>query len=79
MRKLRLDPERLRVETFLTDESDGRRGTVAAQSFIPTADPFACPGEATPNCAGNTDDVHVYTCGVSCVAMCFETGSRCLN
>jgi hypothetical protein len=74
MKKLRLDPETLRVESFASrDEAEKARGTVQAQSFIPTGDPFATSCQnATGYC--QSTDYHVYTCGESCVNMCFHTG-----
>ncbi len=75
MPKLKLDPETLRVESFMArDEPSTARGTVRAQSFIPTGDPFAatCNGGASQNCMDT--DYHVNTCGESCVNMCFHTG-----
>ena len=75
MPKLRLDPDALRVESFKPrDEPSTARGTVRAQSFIPTGDPFAgtCNGGASMYC--QPTDYHVYTCGESCVNMCFHTG-----
>jgi hypothetical protein len=77
MPKLKLDPETLRVESFVArGEPSTARGTVRAQSFIPTGDPFAatCNGGASLNCEAT--DYHVYTCGESCVNMCFHTGAN---
>jgi hypothetical protein len=75
MPKLKLNPESLSVESFVArSEPSTARGTVRAQSFIPTADPYAatCNGGASQNC--QETDYHVYTCGESCVNMCFHTG-----
>lgn len=79
MRKLKLDPANLRVESFAAVNADPRgRGTVQAQSFVPTGDPFATSCEnATPYC--QPTDFHVDTCGNSCVNMCFNTGARCVD
>jgi hypothetical protein len=79
MRKLKLDLATLRVESFAADEAATRRsGTVQAQSFVPTGDPFATSCEvATPYC--QPTDFHVDTCGNSCVNMCFETGPNCVD
>jgi hypothetical protein len=79
MRKLKLDLATLRVESFAADGAEsGRGGTVQAQSFVPTGDPFATSCEnATPNC--QPTDFHVDTCGNSCVNMCFETGPGCVD
>jgi len=75
MPKLKLDPDTLRVESFAArGELSPVRGTVRAQSFIPTGDPFAatCNGGASMYCQDT--DYHVNTCGESCVNMCFHTG-----
>jgi hypothetical protein len=74
MRKLTLDPDKLRVESFAADEGDAApRGTVEARSFVTIHSPNApCGSEATPNC--QPTDYHVYSCGVSCIEMCFLTG-----
>lgn len=75
MRKLKLDPEALRVESFAAAvEPDAAAGTVHANSFV-TDNPYVgpCSGEATQNC--QPTDHHLYSCGVSCVDMCFPTGT----
>lgn len=71
MKKLRLDPDSLRVESFAAERGTRSRGTVAANSFV-TFNGQVCSGEATPNCVST--DVHLYTCGNSCINMCFPTG-----
>ncbi|HSU14937.1 hypothetical protein [Longimicrobium sp.] len=79
MRKLKLDPETLRVESFTArDDARGAKGTVQAQSFLPTADPFATScQDATAYC--QETDFHWNTCGNSCVNMCFNTGPSCVD
>lgn len=73
MKKLKLDPESLRVDSFSAEHlSTSRRGTVAANSFV-TDGVTVCSGEASQNC--QSTDVHLYTCGNSCVNMCFPTGN----
>jgi hypothetical protein len=65
MRKLKLDPDTLRVESFTArDAAPDAKGTVRAQSFIPTGDPFAATcQDASANC--QETDYHWNTCGVS--------------
>jgi len=79
MRKLKLDLATLRVESFAADHAGpGRSGTVQAQSFVPTGDPFATScQDFTPNC--QETDFHWNTCGNSCVNMCFNTGPGCVD
>jgi hypothetical protein len=79
MRKLKLDLATLRVESFAADVAGSHRGgTVQAQSFVPTGDPFATScQDFTPNC--QPTDFHVETCGNSCVNMCFNTGPGCVD
>jgi hypothetical protein len=74
--KLRLEIDGLRVESFAPGAASAEaRGTVRAQSFVPTGDPFACPGEATSQCQPTNH--HLATCGVSCAEMCHATGIDC--
>jgi hypothetical protein len=62
MRKLKLDPEALRVETFATRPSAAARpGTVRAHATLD----FDC--EPT--------GIHYDSCDVSCWWMCFPTGN----
>jgi hypothetical protein len=71
MKKLKLDPEALRVDSFsAADAEKAQRGTVAGRSFV-TNGVTVCSGGATPNCQ-NTD-VHLASCGNSCVNMCFPS------
>jgi hypothetical protein len=75
MRKLRLDPEALRVESFApSGETTAEEGTVRAHSYV-TVDPYvnACSEPASQYCMET--DFHWYTCGNSCVNMCFPTGN----
>ncbi|HEU0052712.1 MAG TPA: hypothetical protein VFQ39_06030 [Longimicrobium sp.] len=74
MRKLKLDPDGLRVETFAPQPRDGRaEGTVAAHSFV-TVDGGInpCSEPASQQCMAS--DKAIFTCGSSCVNMCFATG-----
>jgi hypothetical protein len=80
MRKLKLDLGTLRVESFAAEIAGSRRGgTVQAQSFIPTGDPFAasCQQDVSSNC--QETDFHWNTCGNSCVNMCHATGPGCVD
>lgn len=75
MRKLHLDPETLRVESFTPrDEPQAAKGTVQAHSYV-TDNPYvsACSEPASQYCMET--DYHWYTCGNSCVNMCFPTGN----
>ena len=58
MRKLKLDPERLQVESFDVPAQGRMRGTVRAHESYP------CPMET---------DYQYYTCGNSCIDMCIHT------
>ena len=58
MRKLHLDTDALRVESFETEAGgQGRGGTVHGQSFVPPTEAFACTNYGT--CQGTC----VQTCG----------------
>jgi hypothetical protein len=74
MRKLKLDPEMLAVESFAADEgAPALRGTVEAQSYVTFGMPNgACSEPASQQC--QETDFHWYTCGNSCINMCFHTG-----
>jgi hypothetical protein len=79
MKKLMLDPDALRVETFATDDLASGRGTVAGAAA------WRATGTAKPDCddsgAGtcgysfcgedtcNTCDYDTY-CGESCILVC---------
>jgi hypothetical protein len=72
MKKLTLDPESLRVESFAADDDAWAvRGTVEAHSFI-TLDVGPCSEPASQHC--QPTDFHWNTCGVSCWYACFPTG-----
>jgi len=72
MKKLKLDPEALRVESFSADRDAGAaRGTVDAHSYI-SHEIGACSEPASIHC--QPTDFHWNTCGVSCWYMCFPTG-----
>jgi hypothetical protein len=73
MRKIRLDPETLRVETFAPREDETEAiGTVHANSYVTIPDVSACSEPASQYCVET--DFHWNTCGNSCVNMCFPTG-----
>ncbi|HEU0301301.1 MAG TPA: hypothetical protein VFR37_17685 [Longimicrobium sp.] len=73
MRKLRLDPEMLHVESFAPrDEGGGAGGTVHANSFVSDMVPSGCCEPASQHC--QETDYHWNTCGNSCIDMCFNTG-----
>ena len=74
MRKLRLDPEMLAVGSFAADEAEeAPRGTVDAHSYVTFGAPnAACSEPASPHC--QETDFHWYTCGNSCINLCFHTG-----
>lgn len=73
MNKLRLDPDRLRVESFTPDASSAQgTGTVRGHSFVTFNYQLCGSGDASRNCMET--DYHWYTCGVSCVDMCHHTG-----
>jgi len=62
MKKLQLDPETLRVESFRAERAAGRpRGTVRAQ--------------ATYDYDCQPTGIHYDSCDVSCWWMCFPTGN----
>ena len=68
------------VETVAVAETDWpffyyATGTVRAYSYV-TVDPNvnACSEPASQNC--QPTDVHLYSCGVSCIDMCLQTGTQ---
>lgn len=68
MRKLRLDPESLRVESFRTSaDGDGARGTVRGHDY----DTYYCTAPATYNYPGCNTDNASWT-KASCYAPCLE-------
>lgn len=72
MTKLKLDPETLAVESFAAQEpADDATGTVRGHSFV-TVDYRLCGGDQSAECIET--DFHWYTCGNSCINMCFHTG-----
>ena len=83
MRKLKLDPDALRVESFAADEDErAARGTVQARSWYVTVDPYqnACGSDnGSMNC--QETDFDWYTCGNSCINFCRLTGNdaTCIN
>jgi len=69
MRKLTLDPETLRVESFLTAATSTARGTVrGAQQLgvITVADLPARDSECTGPCMSNQSECPILSCGSSC-------------
>ena len=69
MRKLKLDTENLRVDTFKTaPDTEPARGTVHARG---ETDETSCPHTGFP-----CYETHYnwYTCGVSCQFACLMTG-----
>jgi hypothetical protein len=75
MQKLKLDPEMLAVESFVPDEhADDAIGTVRGHSFV-TVNPYEPCGSGDPSANCMETDFHWYTCGNSCVNMCFLTGT----
>ncbi len=77
MHKLKLDLDRLVVESFDTDASDSaRRGTVRALSGF-TVGPFTCVVETCDTCYDSC-----YSCGGSCGGGCTNgpsCGSTCVD
>ena len=71
MKKLTLDLDALRVETF--DAGPGRpgRGTVAANQVVTGVFPL-CSGADSTAC--EPTDERLYTCAPSCERMCHATG-----
>lgn len=71
MRKLKLDPDALRVETFgASAASTAPRGTVASRSWVSDV-VNACSEPASQYC--QPTDYHWNTCGSSCVEMCLAS------
>jgi hypothetical protein len=79
MRKLKLDPEALRVESFaVRGEAITLGGTVRAHGY--TDDPnLGCSDPASERC--QETDWYWFSCGDSCVNMCLPTGNdpRCIK
>jgi hypothetical protein len=70
MKKLKLDAEALRVESFAVRDGRGdAKGTVAARSFVSDLQPCSEP----PSVHCLPTDPHLNTCGGSCVEMCDAT------
>jgi hypothetical protein len=74
MHKIKLDPEALRVESFVADVTEpALRGTVEAHASITYGEPNVCGSDpASQQCLET--DYHWYTCGESCINMCLHTG-----
>ena len=71
MRKLKLDAESLRVESFTANGVTDDRGTVNANSFVTFEPGNACSEPASQYCMET--DYHWNTCGNSCIEMCFAS------
>lgn len=72
MRKLKLDPETLHVESFASgDAGEASRGTVRGRSYVTFEPNAACGSDASQNC--QPTDFHYNTCGNSCINMCLWT------
>jgi hypothetical protein len=79
MKKLMLDPDALRVETFATDDLPSRRGTVAGaaawlgrRTAMPDCDESGAGSCGYSFCGDdscNTCDADTY-CGSSCILVC---------
>lgn len=70
MKKLKLDPELLHVESFTPDAGPAQSaGTVRAHSFI-TVNYQPCGSDA-PSAECVQTDWHWYTCGHSCLNKCY--------
>lgn len=83
MRKLKLDTETLRVETFPASEPlEAQRGTVRARNYTDccgTGAGSCLQGETEGSCMHTGYPCHEthynwYTCGVSCWYACLQTG-----
>jgi hypothetical protein len=73
MRKMRLDPDALRVDSFAAGEAAFlATGTVKAQSFVPTGDPFAATCQPPPS--AQCSNSPIGGCGPSGRLKCFNTG-----
>jgi hypothetical protein len=78
MKKLMLDPDALRVETFATDERTAGRGTVAGAAWLETGTAMPDCDESGAGscgytfCGGDTCDTCDYNtyCGKSCILVC---------
>jgi len=69
MRKLTLDPESLRVESFLTAASTAARGTVRGAQVGLATDPVLPGGGdtgCTEPCMSNGSDCPILSCGSDC-------------
>jgi hypothetical protein len=62
MRKIRLDPDALRVDSFDTGEDRPPEGTVFAHATPPTM----CGATCAPTCATNCDCTFALSCPVRC-------------
>jgi len=89
MKKLKLELDELKVESFQTDRGASARGTVRGQGEgsyelgCPTMDPSCngscegtCPGSCVGTCGGSCYGSCDATC-FSCDYSCYESGCRC--
>lgn len=75
MKKLRLDPDQLRVESYTPAESQAAlRGTVEAQSYVSDMVPSGCCGEKSVYCVET--DFAWNTCGASCQFHCYPSANE---
>jgi hypothetical protein len=72
MRKLTLDPETLRVESFLTAAASPTRGTVRGEQQAGVITVAELPGgggfgsECTDGCMSGQSECPILSCGSSC-------------
>ena len=68
MRKLTLDPEALRVETFRTATAPAGRGTIHAARAVIGGEllPAARDSECTEPCMSNQSECPIMSCGSDC-------------
>lgn len=81
MKKLRIELDRMQVESFATAEAPAERGTVQAR--VPDTDPGYCPQTGDAYCTyGHGCTMAYYTCGGgNCgtweAAHCYWQTQRC--
>jgi hypothetical protein len=66
MRKLTLDPESLRVESFRTASTPNLRGTVNAARADVIPHPPAADTGCTEPCMSNASECPILSCGSDC-------------
>jgi hypothetical protein len=67
MRKLTLDPDSLRVETFLTAARPAGRGTVHGAQPVVVPDLPRADSGCTDPCMSNESQCPILSCGSDCV------------